>query len=183
MPDSPAGIPGARSVHHVAYTVPDLDQAVKFFTEIIGAELIYQIGPVQDTAGNWMERQLNVPAEAYANIAMLRLGLQMNLELFQYTAPGQNQVLPRNSDWGGHHLAIYVDDVDTAVAYLREQAGVAVHGKPQTIDEGPITGDRWVYFSTPWGMQMEVLHMPAGMPYERHTDARLAAPGASWGTR
>jgi len=183
MPDSVAGIPGARNVHHVAYTVPDLDQAVRFFVDVVGAELIYRLGPVEDRAGGWMERQLNVPADASANIAMLRLGPQMNLELFQYTAPGQNQTLPRNSDWGGHHLAIYVDDVDAAVAYLRKQPGVTVHGEPQYIDEGPIAGDRWVYFSAPWGMQMELLHMPEGMPYERDTRARLVAPARSWDAR
>ncbi|RBL80330.1 VOC family protein, partial [Streptomyces cavourensis] len=44
-------IPGARAVHHIAYTVPDLDQAVDFFTEVIGAELAYRLGPVEDPEG------------------------------------------------------------------------------------------------------------------------------------
>jgi catechol 2,3-dioxygenase-like lactoylglutathione lyase family enzyme len=180
MPDSPAGIPGARSVHHVAYTVPDLDEAVAFFTDVIGAQLAYRLGPVEDKTGTWMKRQLNVHPDASASIAMLRLGPVTNLELFEYQAPEQNRVLPRNSDWGGHHLAIYVEDVDAAVAYLREQPGVVVLGEPQTIDDGPIAGDRWVYFTTPWGMQMEVLNMPAGMPYEQDTAVRLALPGQRW---
>ena len=36
--------------------------------------------------------------------------------------------------------------------------------------------DRWVYFLAPWGMQMEILHMPPGMPYERATPARRYGP-------
>jgi catechol 2,3-dioxygenase-like lactoylglutathione lyase family enzyme len=180
MPDSPAGIPGARSVHHVAYTVPDLDEAVAFFTDVIGAQLAYRLGPVEDKTGTWMKRQLNVDPDASANIAMLRLGPVTNLELFEYTAPDQNHMIPCNSDWGGHHLAIYVEDVDAAVAYLREQPGVVVLGEPQTIDDGPIAGDRWVYFTTPWGMQMEVLNMPAGMPYAQDTAVRLAPPSQRW---
>jgi len=176
----PPGIPGAVAVHHVAYTVPDLNQAVEFFTEVIGAELVYVLGPVQDSEGDWMTRQLGVAADARAHIAMLRLGPVTNLELFGYTAPDQRQSLPRNSDWGGHHLAIYVTDVDAAVAYLRTQPGVRVLGEPQTIIDGPIAGDRWVYFLTPWGMQMELIHLPAGVPYERETPARLYLPTQPW---
>ncbi|UQA56800.1 VOC family protein [Polyangium aurulentum] len=174
------GIPGARNVHHVAYTVPDLDQAVGFFVDVIGAELLYRIGPVEDREGDWMNRKLDVHPRASTRIAMLRLGPVTNLELFEYASPDQRQALPRNSDWGGHHLAIHVEDVDAAVAYLRSIPGVKVLDEPETIIDGPIAGDRWVYFQTPWGMQMEVLHMPKGMPYEKDTDVRLFGPSDDW---
>jgi hypothetical protein len=84
--------------------------------------------------------------------------------------------MPKNSDYGGHHLAFFVEDIDTAVEYLRAQPGVTVLGDVQTIEDGPIAGDRWIYFRAPWGMQMEVLNMPAGMPYERSTSARRYGP-------
>jgi catechol 2,3-dioxygenase-like lactoylglutathione lyase family enzyme len=163
--------------------VPDLNQSVEFFTEVIGAELVYILGPVQDSVGDWMTRQLGVAADARAHIAMLRLGPVTNLELFEYTASDQRQTLPRNSDWGGHHLAVYVTDVDVAVAYLRTQPDVRVLGEPQTIVDGPIAGNRWVYFLTPWGMQMELIHMPHGVPYERQTQARLYLPNQPWSGR
>lgn len=172
------GIPGAVAVHHVAYTVPDLDQAVEFFTEVIGAELAYTL--VQDAAGDWMTRKLGVDATATARIAMLRLGPVTNLELFEYTAPDQRRQLPRNSDWGGHHLAIHVADVDAAAEYLRAQPGVRVLGAPETITDGPIAGDRWVYFATPWGMQLELINLPAGAPFEQQTEVRLYQPEGSW---
>lgn len=179
-----SGIPGARAVHHVAYTVPDLEQAVRFFVDVIGAELVYRLGPVEDPDGDWMTRKLGVAAKASTHIAMLRLGPVTNLELFEYTAPDQRRELPRNSDWGGHHLAIHVDDVDVAVAYLRRQPGVTVFGAPETIEDGPIAGDRWVYFTTPWGMQLELINMPSsGMPFERDTQARLYAPEEIWRNR
>lgn len=174
------GIPGATAVHHVAYTVPDLNQAVQFCTDVLGAELVYRVGPVQDSEGDWMTRQLGVAADASAQIAMLRLGPVTNLELFEYTASDQRRALPRNSDWGGHHLAIYVTDVDAAVAYLRTQPGVRILGEPETILDGPIAGDRWVYFLTPWGMQLELIHLPAGAPYEQQTQARLYLPDQPW---
>lgn len=180
MKHTEKGIPGAHNVHHVAYTVPNLDQAIDFFVDVIGAELLYRIGPVEDSKGDWMTRQLNVHPRASAHIAMLRLGPVTNLELFEYTCPEQNRTLPRNSDLGGHHLALHVDDVDRAVEYLVSVPGVKILGEAQTITDGPIAGDRWVYFLTPWGMQMEVLNMPKGMPYEKDTDRRLFERYESW---
>lgn len=176
-----SGIPGARAVHHVAYTVPDLEQAVRFFVDVVGAELAYELGPISDPGGDWMSRKLGVAPEAVGQIAMLRLGSTLNLELFEYTAPEQSQSLPRNSDWGGHHLALHVDDVDKAVEYLRTVPGVQVFGDPETIEDGPIAGDRWVYFTTPWGMQLELINMPAGLPFERQTEVRLFRPESDFG--
>lgn len=182
-PREPAGIPGARAVHHVAYTVPDLDQAVRFFVDVIGAELAYTLDRVADPGGDWMTRKLDVHPAAVARIAMLRLGPVTNLELFEYDSPDQRRTLPRNSDWGGHHLAIHVDDVDRAVAYLEQQPGVRILGKPETIEDGPIAGDRWVYFTTPWGMQLELINLPPGAPFEQSTDARLYQPEQPWTNR
>ncbi|MFD4522529.1 nitroreductase/quinone reductase family protein [Streptomyces sp. NPDC058470] len=173
-------LPGARAVHHIAYTVPDLEQAVSFFVDVIGAELAYRLGPVEDAEGDWMTRKLGVHPRASAHIAMLRLGPVGNLELFEYTAPDQDHGRPLNSDWGGHHFALYVDDVDKAVAYLREVPGVTILGEPETITDGPIAGDRWVYFTTPWGLHMELINMPAGMPFEETTTTRLYLPEESW---
>ncbi|MCX4911537.1 VOC family protein [Streptomyces sp. NBC_00878] len=167
---------------HVAYTVPDLDQAVAFFTEVVGAELIYREGPVQDPHGDMMRRQLGVHPTAVARIAMLRLGPVTNLELFAYDAPDQSRVLPANSDWGGHHLAIHVTDIDAAVHYLREQPGVELLGTAQTIPSGPIAGNRWIYFRTPWGMQMELVQASPGRPYESTTQARRYGPAPAWDT-
>lgn len=180
MASQQRGIPTARNVDHIAFTVPDLGSAVDFFTRVLGGELIYQLGPVEDPDGDWMARQLNVDARASCEVAMVRLGPVTNVELFQYRAAGQSTRLPRNSDWGGHHLAIYVDDIGAAVSYLRQQDGVTVLGEPQIVEDGPIAGDKWVYFLTPWGMQMELICLPPGAPYEASTTARRYGPAGTW---
>jgi catechol 2,3-dioxygenase-like lactoylglutathione lyase family enzyme len=181
---SQRGIPTARNVDHIAFTVPDLDEAIGFFVKVLGGELLYQFGPVQDPQGNFMARQLNVDAKARCSIAMVRLGPVSNIELFEYDAPDQRRELPRNSDWGGHHLAIYVDDLEAALEYLRAQPGVTILGEPQLIKGGPIAGNRWIYFLTPWGLQMEVMHQPpAEAPYERNTPARRYGPAPAWNDR
>ncbi|WP_327178108.1 VOC family protein [Streptomyces sp. NBC_01335] len=174
------GIPTARSVDHFAFTVPDLDQAIEFFTTTLGGELVYRLDPlVRDD--DWMSVHLDVDPRATTEIAMLRLGPTSNVELFEYTAPHQNNVPPRNNDVGGHHLAFYVDDVDAAVAYLAGRPGVRILGTPQTMPEdAPNAGDRWIYFLTPWGMQMEVHSVPQDMPYQKETDGRRFGPVPAW---
>jgi catechol 2,3-dioxygenase-like lactoylglutathione lyase family enzyme len=174
------GIPTATNVDHVAFTVPDLDDAVEFFIDVLGADLLYRLDDVKDDDGDWMCRQLGVHPRARAQVAMLRLGPVTNVELFEYEAPDQNEQFPKNSDYGGHHLAFYVEDVDAAAEYLRAQPGITLVGEPQTIEDGLIAGDRWMYFRTPWGLGMEILNMPSGMPYEDHTSARRFGPCASW---
>ena len=53
-----------------------------------------------------------------------------------YTAPDQHAAMPRNSDIGGHHVALYVDDLDAAVAELRGR-GVTVFGEPTASKARP----------------------------------------------
>jgi catechol 2,3-dioxygenase-like lactoylglutathione lyase family enzyme len=170
------GIPTARSVDHFAMTVPDLRQAVEFFVTALGASLLYVEGPIAE--GPWMTDNLGVDAAASCLVAMLRVGPTTNLELFEYTSPDQNATMPRNSDVGGHHLAIYVDDIDAAYAYVAALPGVTCQGVPKQITHGPLVGDRWVYFTTPWGSQLELISLPRTLPYERETIERRCDPHA-----
>lgn len=38
------GIPGMRGVEHIALTVPDLEEATRFFVDVLGCEVYYSIG-------------------------------------------------------------------------------------------------------------------------------------------
>ncbi|WP_432536412.1 VOC family protein [Kineococcus arenarius] len=82
---------------------------------------------------------------------------------------------PRNCDVGGHHIAFAVahpHDVDAALSHLGVDF-VAMGSHPETIADGPLAGDRWIYVYARAGLQMEILHMPDGsLPYERLTSAR-----------
>ncbi len=175
------GIPTARGVDHFAVTVPDLEQAIAFFVDVVGGEHVFTTGRFEDPTGNWMQTNINVDASASLVIAMIRLGLTANLELFEYRAPGQRREQPKNSDIGGHHIAFYVDDITVAVEYLRSQPGVRILGEPTTVDPSqPNGGSTFVYFLSPWGMQMELLTAPNGFSYQSRTLARLAPPPRVW---
>jgi catechol 2,3-dioxygenase-like lactoylglutathione lyase family enzyme len=170
-----AGLPGLRGTDHVGLTVPNLDQAVDFFVTVIGCELFYEMGPFS-ASDNWMADHLGVhPRAVMRKLKFLRCRNGINIELFEYQAPDQNSVMPRNSDIGGHHVAFYVDDMDAAVSHLRHHS-VRVMGEPVLRTEGPSAGQRWVYFLTPWNLQCELVSFPGGKGYEKQTDKRLWHP-------
>jgi catechol 2,3-dioxygenase-like lactoylglutathione lyase family enzyme len=173
-------VPTLRAVDHVAYTVPNLDEAVRFFVDHFGAELIFTDGPFVDGAGDGMRRRLNVDPRARCTIAMIRLGAHHNVELFEYDAPEQS-ALPRNSDIGGHHIGFYVDDIDAGYEYVRSIPGVTVQEGPNGVDQAaPIAGQRWFYFQSPWGMQLELTSCATEGFYDGLPGAGMAAPGKTW---
>ena len=158
-------MPGLRRLDHIGFTVPDLDEAEHFLVDILGAQRIYHLGPFERD-DNWMADHLGVhPRTVMRELRFYRLGHGPNLEVFQYEAADGQAAQPRNSDIGGHHLAFYVDDLDSAVAYLHEQ-GIRVLGAP-TASRNASEGQRWVYFLTPWGMQLELVSYPGGKAYQR----------------
>lgn len=170
------GLPGMTGMDHIGFTVPDLDQAVSFFTDTLGCQAFYPLGPFSGGDSTWMQDHLNVdPKATIPAMRLVRCGNGANLEIFQYTAPDQNETQPRNSDIGGHHLAFYTADMPAAVAYL-EGKGIQVLGQPTTMTEGPSTGETWVYFLAPWGMQLELVSYPDGKAYEADFDTRLWDP-------
>jgi catechol 2,3-dioxygenase-like lactoylglutathione lyase family enzyme len=167
-------LPGLRRLDHVGFTVPDLEQATRFLVDVLGCEYLYSLGPYADPSGDWMTEHLNVhPRATVPENRFFRLGGQAVLEVFAYTAPDQRSTPPRNSDIGGHHIALYVDDLDAAVAHLRA-AGVTVLGEP-TASRGPNEGQRWVYFLAPWGMQFELVSYPHGKAFFRAERAAAEA--------
>jgi glyoxylase I family protein len=167
-------MPGLRRFDHVGFTVPDLGQARDFLVDVLGWEFLYELGPYRDTDGNWMSDHLNVEPRAEARINFYRVGGQATFEVFEYRVGDQHPDPPRNSDVGGHHIALYVDDLDAAVTYLQDQPGVRILGSP-TTSKGAHLGQRWIYFLSPWGMQFELVSYPHGRAFfqaEERTEPR-----------
>jgi catechol 2,3-dioxygenase-like lactoylglutathione lyase family enzyme len=159
-------LPGLRRLDHIGFTVPDLEQATTFLVEVLGCEYLYSLGPFASDDDDWMTAHLNVhPRARVRENRFFRCGDQAVFEVFWYSSPDQRDAMPRNSDVGGHHVALYVDDLDAAVSYLRS-CGVRVLGEP-TASKGPAAGNRWIYFLSPWGMQFELVSYPQGKAFDR----------------
>lgn len=170
------GIPTSTNVDHLGVTVPDLQQAVSFFTEVLGAEAPFacEEGPGTSNPAN-LNEAFGVPADGKLKIAMLRLGPTLNLELMQYDASDQRQVMPKNSDFDAPHIAFFVSDMGRAADYLTAH-GCKLFRGPLVSKQGPKAGQCIRYFQTPWGMFLEILSRPEHMPYEHQTNYRLFGP-------
>jgi catechol 2,3-dioxygenase-like lactoylglutathione lyase family enzyme len=167
------GMPGMRGMDHIGLTVPDVDQAVEFFVKVLGFEEFYNLGTFSHPKGNWMKEYLNVhPRAKITNMRMIRCGAGPNIELFEYEAPGKRRRLPKNSDNGGHHFAIYVEDMERAVKHLKKH-GVKILGAPTLNQNNAEHGEHWCYFLAPWGAQFELVSYPGGRAYEAWYTRRL----------
>jgi glyoxylase I family protein len=123
-----------------------------------------------------MRARLGVhPRTKIREIRFYRLGAGANFEVFEYQPWDGQAAQPRNSDIGGHHVALYVEDLDAAMSVLAAR-GVEFMGAP-TDSAGAAAGQRWVYFQSPWGMQFELVSFPEGKAYERDARIRLWHPG------
>ena len=154
--------PAFLAVDHVSWTVPDLQAAIAFYTEAFGATVLYQIGPIdsadipKDAQGrDWMETHVGVKG-ARLTLAMLQLAPNLKFQLVQYDKPDdRRQVVPRNCDRGGHHVALLVKDVNAAAARLK-QRGCKVF-ESIAMDSGPLAGKTNIYVSDPWGHTLELV--------------------------
>ena len=160
------GLPGMRGHDHTGVTVPNMAAALEFFVGVLGCEKAMSFGPFADDKGTFMQDLLNVhPRAVIKEITLIRCGYGSNIELFEYASPDQTDATPKNSDIGGYHIAIYVDDIQAAKDYL-DSKGVKTFMGPLEVKEGPAAGQSIFYFLAPWGLQLEAISYPKGMAYE-----------------
>lgn len=170
-------IPGVLGVDHFGVTVPDIAEAREWFVNVLGCVAPLSFGPFSDPTGALMQRLVGVhPRAVLEQIVMLRCGTGSSIELFQWEAPHQDRTFAKNSDWAGHHVALYVTDVQAAVAYLEAQPGVEKLLGPLPVTEGPAAGQTINYFRTFFGLYIELISYPDGMAYEATAETRLWNP-------
>ena len=165
------GLQSARYVDHLGLTVPDMHAAIAFFEQALGARLLWRVGPFHES-----------PTAAHIDsveIAMLRFGPSMNLELLAFTAEAQRKMMPSSIDLGAAHIAFLVDDLAAAADSLQQHEAELLAGPLEGAGKAK-EGERILYFKTPWGAFMEILSRPEHMPYEENTQYRLFSPKDSW---
>ena len=162
---------GLVGMDHVGITVPDIDEAVAWFDNVMGCVAPLTFGPFSG-----IQDLLDVDPQAVIHqITMVRCGRSANIELFDYSAPNQRTDFPKNSDWAGHHIAFYVTDIDAAVQYMVAHGAQKFFG-PLPVTDGPAAGQSINYFRTPFGTYIELISYPNGMAYERDPGRPLWSP-------
>jgi len=134
-------------IDHVGYVVSDLDAASAFFVGVLGFETLPRRGVSSHPDGDHMSGWFGVHPRASCRFAFFNLDGHA-VELLEWTAPDQHRVHPRNSDYGGRHLALKTTDLEAAIARLQEVPGV-------TIRERNERG--FVYVATPFGLELQLI--------------------------
>lgn len=177
-PAAAEGLPTLRGHDHTGITVQTMKEGLDFFVGVLGCKQAMSFGPFSDDKGTFMQDLVNVnPRAVIKQITMVRCGTGSNIELFEYTSQDQKTVIPRNSDIGGYHIALYVDDIKKAAAYLKEK-GIKTFLGPLPVKEGPAAGQTILYFLAPWGLQLELISYPKGMAYAKTSKVKLWSPTA-----
>ena len=111
------------AITHIGLSVPDLDQAIRWYEEVLGFEKIagrYSFEQEKENQHN-MTNDLQGQEVRKMRNAHLTCGNQVGLELFEFEEPRRKQV-PRGKYDGFFHLCLLVDDIE-AVANRIEDAG------------------------------------------------------------
>ena len=124
------------SVHHVALICTDYARSRRFYTEVLGLEIVAEhYRPARDS---W---KLD-----------LALHGRYVLELFSFPQPPPRPTGPEAA--GLRHLAFAVPNVAAAVAHL------AAHGVPcEPVRTDEYTGRRFTFFADPDGLPLEVVEV------------------------
>ncbi|MDQ2795044.1 MAG: VOC family protein [Bacteroidota bacterium] len=119
-------------LHHVAVICSDYAASKRFYTEILGLEILAE----------------NYRAACDSHKLDLAVNGQYVLELFSFPSPPPRPSYPEAA--GLRHLAFAVPDVAAAIRHL------AAHGvacEPVRMDE--LTGRRFTFFADPDGLPLE----------------------------
>jgi catechol 2,3-dioxygenase-like lactoylglutathione lyase family enzyme len=113
-------LPGFRGFEHLSLAVADLDEATPFFEDVLGCERFYDLGRFEDPHGSGFGAYANVDARARVSNVRLFRSPYLNFEVIEPRFPGQNRSWPQLLDVGGWQIGLAVDDIDAALASLRD---------------------------------------------------------------
>lgn len=122
-----------KSVHHIAIICSNYEISKKFYTEILGLEIIREV---------YREER---------NSYKLDLALNGNyiIELFSFPDPPERISQPEAT--GLRHLAFEVENVEKCIAELNSKN---IQTEPIRIDE--FTGKGFTFFTDPDGLPLEL---------------------------
>ena len=136
------------AVHHVSFTVSDMEQSLDFYRGALGFEVLND----RTVEGSFAETVTTLEGVRMRIVHLSGYG--QGLELIQYLAAAGQSEAPRTCDTGSAHLCYVVDDIEAEIARL-SALGVRFLSKVMMVEGGPNAGNRMVYFLDPDGIPME----------------------------
>jgi glyoxylase I family protein len=120
-------------IHHVAIIASDYEQSRRFYTEILGLDVV---------AETYRQQRDSYKLD-------LRTPDGVQIELFSFPSPPARPSRPEAC--GLRHLAFRVPDLQLAV---RELQGYGIEVEPMRTDE--LTGKQFTFFADPDGLPLEL---------------------------
>jgi glyoxylase I family protein len=139
-----------QRLHHTGFVVRDLDNAVEFYRDVVGLEVMSEY----ERRGEGIDQVIGYP-NAHLKAATLGIGEDHVLELIQYVHPRSEERLSGDrSMLGAAHLALQVDNI--AAMFERMCAsGAKMMNSPAELAPG-----RWAcYFQDPDDNWLELLEL------------------------
>lgn len=141
--------------NHIGISTTDLDRAVKFYTEVLGATVVKEPATSMYDGSPARERTRDIfgPEWEGMRIAHLRTPDGAGLELFEFISPKQEKPKNNFAYWqsGIYHFALTVEDIEGAMEAI-ERNGGKVRSKLHTMP----SGGRLVYAEDPDGIIFEL---------------------------
>ncbi|WP_342372874.1 VOC family protein [Propioniciclava soli] len=166
-----------RGITHIGITVPDLEEATRFFKAGLGAKVAYD-GLTRDDeprCGAQTEEQLGLPPGAkIRRQRMIVAGTGPSLELFEIEGPQRAAV--GLADLGLNHLSFYVDDIEGSLRRLVDAGGQALSAVHPNSRYEDTPGNGSVYVRAPWGTLIELQTIPSGHYYPDDSEAEVWTP-------
>ena len=151
-----------ESIDHVNIVVDDLPRMLDFYTRVLGLRQAMRV----TISGDWIDRTVAL-RDAKADCVYLELPNGPRVELLKYLNPPASRpdALGTSNTPGVRHMAFRVDDIDAAVARLRE-ANVPFFSGIQDVPTAQVTyaggvRKRLVYFHDPEGNLLELCEYKA----------------------
>lgn len=121
------------AVHHVAIICSNYEASKKFYTEVLGFQILREV---------YREERESYKLD-------LCVGNTYQIELFSFPTPPKRISFPEAT--GLRHLAFSVSSIEEAVSHLQKHG---IQTESIRIDE--ITGKHFVFFQDPDGLPLEL---------------------------
>ena len=157
-----------KAVHHVGLVVRDLDRSIYFYHDLLGVPFANE--PTPWFEGPELEKGVGVPGARLRQVS-LWVGENSTMELIEYAnRPATSTAPVPNTFMGAAHVCFKVDDVQSTKKEL-EDKGVTFYSDVNVVDSGPLAGWRWVYFSDPDGLALELVEIAYYLKDEREANS------------
>ena len=143
-----------KSFFHSGFIVRDVDQAVEFYTNVLGLKVAMRM----ERQGEFIDQVLGFSG-THIKGAFLDLGDGHQLELIQYLSPASGPGGISRNDLGAAHVAFYVEDIDRFYAEKSRQGLRPINPPAEHRDEQGKLIRKVLYAQDPDGNWLEFVEL------------------------